>query len=105
MRANSKQTNQQRKANRKPHLSNWDDFLLYWLWLNSQLRPSKWSYNYRTNVMGRGSQMKKSNVAKNLSVRDVQNFSQLYDEISSDWELKAERLQNRRWRELRRKLI
>jgi hypothetical protein len=49
--------------------------------------------------------MKKSIVAKNLSVRDVQNFSQLYDEISSDWELKAERLQNRRWRELRRKLV
>jgi hypothetical protein len=49
--------------------------------------------------------MKKSNVAKNLSVRDVQNFSQLYDEISSDWELKAERLQNRRWRELRRRMV
>lgn len=49
--------------------------------------------------------MKKAIVAKNLSVRDVQNFSQLYDEISSDWELKAERLQNRRWRELKRKMI
>lgn len=49
--------------------------------------------------------MKKANVAKNLSVRDVQNFSQLYDEISSDWELKAERLQHRRWRELKRKMI
>lgn len=49
--------------------------------------------------------MKKSNLAKNISVRDARNFAQLYDEISSDWELKAERLQNRRWRELRRKMI
>jgi hypothetical protein len=49
--------------------------------------------------------MKKSNVAKNLSVRDARSFARLYDEISSDWELKAERLQNRRWRELKRKMI
>lgn len=48
--------------------------------------------------------MKKTIIAKNLSVRDAMQFSDLYDEISSDWELKAERLQNRRWRELRRKM-
>jgi len=48
--------------------------------------------------------MKKTTVAKNLSVRDAMSFTDLYDEISSDWELKAERLQNRRWRELKRKL-
>jgi hypothetical protein len=29
MKAHNKQTDQNRKANRKPHLSNWDDFLLY----------------------------------------------------------------------------
>ena len=49
--------------------------------------------------------MKKSILAKNLSARDARSFAKLYDEISSDWELKAERLQNRRWRELKRKLI
>lgn len=48
--------------------------------------------------------MKKTSVAKNLSVRDAMSFSDLYEEISSDWELKAERLQNRRWRELKRKM-
>jgi hypothetical protein len=48
--------------------------------------------------------MKKTNVAKNLSVRDAMSFTDLYDEISSDWELKAERLQSRRWRELKRRL-
>ena len=47
--------------------------------------------------------MKKTIVARNQSVRDVMSFSDLYEEISSDWELRAERLQNRRWRELRRK--
>jgi hypothetical protein len=49
--------------------------------------------------------MKKTNVARNLSVRDVTSFSDFYEEISSDWELKAERLQNRRWRELKRRGI
>ena len=48
--------------------------------------------------------MKKVTLAKNVSVRDARSFAQLYDEISSDWELKAERLQNRRWRELKRRL-
>jgi hypothetical protein len=48
--------------------------------------------------------MKKTTVVRNMSVQDTLSFSDLYDEISSDWELKAERLQNRRWRELRRKL-
>ena len=48
--------------------------------------------------------MKKTNVLKNLSVRDAMSFTDLFEEISNDWELKAERLQNRRWRELKRKL-
>ena len=48
--------------------------------------------------------MKKTNVARNLSVRDAMSFNDLFEEISSDWELKAERLQNRRWRELKRRL-
>lgn len=48
--------------------------------------------------------MKKTTVAKNVSVRDTLSFSDLYDEISSNWELKAERLQHRKWRELRRKM-
>lgn len=48
--------------------------------------------------------MKKTIVAKNLSVRDAMSFTDFYDEISSDWELKAERLQNRRWRELKRRM-
>mgnify|MGYP007112086347 CR=1 FL=1 len=48
--------------------------------------------------------MKKTNVARNLSVREAMSFTDLFEEISSDWELKAERLQNRRWRELKRRL-
>ncbi len=48
--------------------------------------------------------MKKTHLAKNMTVREARNFAQMYDEISSDWELKAERLQTRRWRELKRRL-
>jgi hypothetical protein len=47
--------------------------------------------------------MKKTNVAKNARVEDVMSFDDLFDEISSNWELKAERMQKRRWRELRRR--
>lgn len=48
--------------------------------------------------------MKKTIVAKNLSVRDAMSFTDFYDEISNDWELKAERLLHRRERELKRRL-
>jgi hypothetical protein len=33
------------------------------------------------------------------------SFDEMYDEMSSDWELKAERLQTRRWRKLRQQLV
>lgn len=46
--------------------------------------------------------MKKTNVAKNVTVRDVASFADFYEEISSDWELKAERLQHRRWQKLKK---
>ncbi len=62
-------------------------------------------YGYTNNIIGRGGVgMKKTTVARNLSVRDAMSFTDLFEEISSDWELKAERLQNRRWRELKRRL-
>jgi hypothetical protein len=32
------------------------------------------------------------------------SFKDFYDDFSNDWELKAERLQARRWRKLRREL-
>jgi hypothetical protein len=38
-------------------------------------------------------------------VSDVMSFDDLYDEMSSDWELKAERLQTRRWKKLRQQTI
>lgn len=47
-------------------------------------------------------EMKKTTVARNLSVKDAMSFDDLYDEISSNWQLKAENLQNRRWRAMRR---
>lgn len=33
------------------------------------------------------------------------NWGDLYDDISSDWQAKAERLQVRRWRKLKQQLI
>lgn len=47
--------------------------------------------------------MKKTTIARNVSVDEAMSFNELYDEISSNWELRAEQLQNRRWRELRRR--
>lgn len=49
--------------------------------------------------------MKKAKVlSKPTRVSDVMSFDDLYDEMSSDWELKAERLQQRRWRNLRQQM-
>jgi hypothetical protein len=47
--------------------------------------------------------MKKTIIAKNISTTDV-SFSDYYEELSNNWELKAERLQTRRWRKLKRDL-
>lgn len=49
--------------------------------------------------------MKKANILKNPTRVSDLKFEDLYEEISSDWELKAERLQARRWQELRRKAM
>jgi hypothetical protein len=46
--------------------------------------------------------MNKITVAKNMSVEDFMSFDDLYDEISSNSDLKAERLINRREKELKR---
>ncbi len=48
--------------------------------------------------------MKKANVLKNPTRLTDLSFDDLYEEISSDWELKAERLQVRRWQELKHKM-
>lgn len=42
-------------------------------------------------------------ITKPTRVSDL-SFDEFYDEMSSDWELRAERLQNRRWRKLRQQL-
>lgn len=48
--------------------------------------------------------MKKFKIlTKPTRVSDL-SFDDLYDEMSSDWELKAERLQTRRWKKLRQQL-
>ncbi len=45
--------------------------------------------------------MKKFKIlTKPTSVKDL-SFDDFYDDISSHWELKAEKLQARRWRKLR----
>lgn len=46
--------------------------------------------------------MKKKRVAKNIRVDDFMSFDDLYDEISSNTDLKAQRLITRREKELRR---
>lgn len=49
--------------------------------------------------------MKKSRiVSQPTRLSDVMSFDDLYDEMSNDWELKAERLQTRRWRKLRQQM-
>lgn len=48
--------------------------------------------------------MKKFRIlSKPTRISDL-SFDELYDEMSNDWELKAERLQARRWRKLRQEL-
>lgn len=47
--------------------------------------------------------MKKSKLlSQPVNRTDAMSFADLYDEMSSEWELKAEQMQKRRWRELRR---
>lgn len=49
--------------------------------------------------------MKKHKIlSKPTRVSDL-SFDDLYEELSSDWELKAERLQVRRWRKLREETV
>lgn len=50
----------------------------------------------------KGRNMKKTMVAKNLSTEDALAFDNFYDELSSGYELKAERMQARRWKKLQR---
>lgn len=45
--------------------------------------------------------MSKQTIAKNLNSHDLRTFEDFYDEISSNWELKAERMIKRRERALR----
>jgi len=48
--------------------------------------------------------MKKYKIlSKPTRVNDL-SFDDLYEELSSDWELKAERMQTRRWRKLRQEM-
>lgn len=47
--------------------------------------------------------MKKTSIIKNTRVQDIKKYDDLFDEISSNWQLKAERMQKRRWRELRKR--
>lgn len=48
--------------------------------------------------------MKKFKVLSKPTRISELSFDELYDEMSNDWELKAERLQARRWRKLRQEL-
>jgi hypothetical protein len=48
---------------------------------------------------------KRKIVTKPTRVTELRSFDDLYEDISSDWELKAERLQARRWRKLRHETI
>ncbi len=49
--------------------------------------------------------MKKAKILSTPTrLQDVMSFDDLYDEMSSNWELKAERLQTRRWKKLREQM-
>lgn len=48
--------------------------------------------------------MKKFKILTSPSKQDL-NFDDLYDDIANDWELKARKLQARRWRKLRDEMI
>lgn len=49
--------------------------------------------------------MKKFKVLSKPTRLSELSFEELYDEMSNDWELKAERLQARRWRKLKHQLV
>ena len=49
--------------------------------------------------------MKKDRILTQPTRVSELSFDELYDDISSDWEIKAERLQHRRWRKLKHQLI
>lgn len=49
--------------------------------------------------------MKKFKVLSKPTRLSELSFDELYDEMSNDWELKAERLQARRWRKLKHQLV
>jgi hypothetical protein len=46
--------------------------------------------------------MKRQNLITRPTKINELTFDELYDEISDNWQLKAERLQARRWRALRK---
>lgn len=48
--------------------------------------------------------MTKQSVAKNLNSQDLKAFEEFYDEISSNWELRAERMIKRREKALRSRM-
>lgn len=49
--------------------------------------------------------MKKFKIlTKPTRVKDL-SFDEMYENFSSEWELKAERLQARRWRKLKQQLV
>lgn len=48
--------------------------------------------------------MKKYKILSTPTRVNELSFDDLYDELSSDWELKAERMQTRRWRKLRQEM-
>jgi hypothetical protein len=49
--------------------------------------------------------MKKFKVLSKPTRLSELSFDELYDEMSNDWELRAERLQARRWRKLKHQLV
>jgi len=49
--------------------------------------------------------MKKFKLITNPTRLSDLSFDEMYDEMSDNWELKAERLQHRRWRKMRQQMI
>lgn len=43
-------------------------------------------------------------ISKPTPITEI-SFDEFYDEMSNDWELRAERLQARRWRKLRQQAV
>jgi hypothetical protein len=48
--------------------------------------------------------MKKYKILTNPTRVTDLNFEEMYDDFSGDWELKAERLQTRRWNRIREEM-